>query len=93
MKSTRSALEDWISDEVPYRQRANMELEEIYYGPLAQDDPFIETAATLDGACKLSLALRAKSVSHYPDCAPSRQLSHRIDTSLRYIGEGKPEKS
>jgi len=85
MGAVRNRLEDWLYAEIPQKQRVMLDAEDTYYGDLPRNDPFIEMAASATGVGKLLLMLRMKLANHYPDCAPLRQLLHRIDLSQRYV--------
>lgn len=85
LETLRSTLEDWLGKEIKREELSNVDFFDVYYHEIAEDDPFVAMAATSDGVIDLLGQLRGKLAEAYPDCAPLRRLTGRIDTAVKFI--------
>ena len=56
---------------------------DAYYGAFDKDDPLVAEAESSDGVIAMLAKLRAMLTEAYPDCAPLRRLTGRIDTAVK----------
>lgn len=85
LETLRCTLEDWLGKEIERKELSDGDFFDVYYHEIAEDDPFVAVAATSDGVVDLLWQLRGKLTETYPDCAPLRRLTRRIDTSVKFV--------
>ena len=77
-------LVDWLYADVPLRQlNALDDPVSLYYGDMSSDDPLFNRANSPSGVESLLIELKALLESSYPQCAPLRKLTGRIETALK----------
>lgn len=85
LETLRCTLEDWLGKEIEREELSDSDFFDVYYHEIAQDDPFVAMANTGDGVIQLLGRLRSKLTQTYPDCAPLRRLTGRIDTAVKLM--------
>lgn len=85
LETLRCTLEDWLGKEIEREELSDRDFVDVYYREIAVNDPFIAVAATSDGVIELLGNLRNKLTQAYPDCAPLRRLTGRIDTAVKFM--------
>lgn len=82
-ETLRCTLEDWLGMEVCEEDLSRREYLDAYYGGFDEQDPLVAEADTSDGVITMLAKLRAMLTNVYPDCAPLRRLTGRIDTAVK----------
>ncbi|WP_066283925.1 DUF5623 domain-containing protein [Blastomonas sp. CCH1-A6] len=79
-----SVLVDWLYADVPLRLlNALDDPVSLYYGDMSSDDPLFNRANSPSGVESLLIELKGLLEGAYPQCAPLRKLTGRIDTALK----------
>jgi hypothetical protein len=88
-----SVLVDWLYADLPLRQlNALDDPVSFYYGDMSSDDPLFNRANSPSGVESLLIELKALLESSYPQCAPLRKLTGRIETALKITRSGAGRK-
>jgi hypothetical protein len=82
-ETLRCTLEDWLGMETRDEDMSRREFLDAYYGAFDKDDPLVAEAESSDGVIAMLAKLRAMLTEAYPDCAPLRRLTGRIDTAVK----------
>ena len=85
LETLRCTLEDWFGKEIEREELSDGDFFDVYYHEINENDPFVAVAATSVGVIDLLGQLRRKLTEAYPDCAPLRRLTGRIDTSVKFM--------
>ncbi|CCW15924.1 hypothetical protein EBBID32_2550 [Sphingobium indicum BiD32] len=85
LETLRCTLEDWLGKEIEREELSDGDFFDVYYHEINENDPFVAVAATSVGVIDLLGQLRRKLTEAYPDCAPLRRLTGRIDTSVKFM--------
>ncbi len=85
INTLRSELEDWLSFECGKEHLQGPEFFDVYYRDIEDDDIYVQKASTPQGIIELLNAVKKELEKFYPDCAPLRKSSQRIDTSIKLI--------
>jgi hypothetical protein len=84
LETLRSTLEDWLNVEISQDILQEKEFFAIYYGPTHQSDHLIPNLDSPQSVINALGRLKNKLSHSYPDCAPLRKLTGRIDTALKF---------
>ena len=77
-------LVDWLYADVPHQQlNALDDPIDLYYGDMSPDDPLFSRANSRSGVESLLIELKGLLEGAYPQCAPLRKLTGRIETALK----------
>ncbi|WP_454748927.1 DUF5623 domain-containing protein [Ciceribacter selenitireducens] len=87
MNSVRTTLEDWMTLEIDRKELEGPEFFEVYYADTKEDTPYRERAKSRQGIVAMLEELKQRLEAGYPDCAPLRKQLHRIDISIKFIGD------
>lgn len=82
-ETLRCTLEDWLGMETRDEDISRREFLDAYYGAFDEGDPHVAEAETSDGVIATLAKLRGMLTQAYPDCAPLRRLTSRIDTAVK----------
>lgn len=85
MNNLRSELEDWLNLECGKKHLQDHEFFDVYYRDIKDDDIYVLKASTLQGNIEILSAVKNELKKYYPDCAPLRRLTRKIDTSVNMI--------
>lgn len=80
----RSTLEDWMNNEIGPNVLNGSEFFDVYYHEVEADQPFVQQARSTSGVINLLESIKTRLEEHYPDCAPLRRLTGRINTAIAY---------
>jgi len=83
LETLRCTLEDWLGMETRDQDMPRREFLDAYYGAFNKEDPLVAEAENSDGVIAMLDKLRAMLTQAYPDCAPLRRLTCRIDTAVK----------
>ncbi|MBY0391876.1 MAG: DUF5623 domain-containing protein [Novosphingobium sp.] len=87
-------LVDWLYADVPHQQlNALDDPIDLYYGDMSPDDPLFSRANSPSGVESLLIELKGLLEGAYPQCAPLRKLTGRIDTALKITRSGAGRKA
>jgi len=87
-------LVDWLYADVPHQQlNALDDPIDLYYGDMSPDDPLFSRANSRSGVESLLIELKGLLEGAYPQCAPLRKLTGRIDTALKIARSGAGRKA
>ena len=90
LNRVRSTLEDWMTMEIARNELDGPEYFEVYYTDTEADQPFQKAAETHAGIVDMLMELDGQLRKAYPNCAPLRELLHRIDMSIRLVSKAAP---
>ncbi|SLK07761.1 DUF5623 domain-containing protein [Novosphingobium mathurense] len=82
-ETLRCTLESWLAMEAREEDMSRREFLDAYYGAFDKGDPMVVEADSSDGVIAMLSKLRAMLTEAYPDCAPLRRLTGRIDTAVK----------
>lgn len=82
-ETLRCTLDSWLAMETREEDMSRREFLDAYYGAFDKDDPLVGKAESCDGVIAMLSNLRAMLTEAYPDCAPLRRLTGRIDTAVK----------
>lgn len=85
MNSLRSKLEDWLSFECGKDYLQGPEFFDVYYHYIKDDDRYVQQASSTKGNIEILHAMKNELQKFYPDCAPLRTLTRKVDTSVNLI--------
>lgn len=89
MDEIMRVLVDWLYADVAARELDRLtDPIELYYGEMAPHDPLFLRANSREGVVSILADLRFLLESAYPQCAPLRKITGRIETSLK-IAQGQ----
>lgn len=89
MDSIRSTLEDWLGLEIHPDRLPGREFFDVYYHGLDESDPYVVATQSTQGVIDLLMKLKESLQNSYPDCAPLRKLTGKVETSVRIIERGR----
>ncbi len=82
-EALRCTLEDWLAMEAREEDMSRRDFLDTYYGAFEKEDPLVLEAESAEGVIAMLSKLRAMLTEAYPDCAPLRRLTGRIDTAVK----------
>lgn len=87
-------LVDWLYADVPHQQlNALDDPIDLYYGDMSSDDPLFSRANSPSGVESLLIELKGLLEGAYPQCAPLRKITGRIETALKITRSGAGRKA
>lgn len=87
MDSIRSTLEDWMGIEIGPNDPDGFDFFDVYYRNADEKGRYAEAAKSSIGLVEILNELKTNLRKHYPDCAPLRRQTSKIDTSISLIKE------
>lgn len=84
LETLRSTLEDWLNVEISQDSLQEKGFFAIYYGSDQDFDHLQMEIGSTQSVIDAIEQLKDKLVRAYPDCAPLRKLTGRLDTALKF---------
>ncbi|MEO1046405.1 MAG: DUF5623 domain-containing protein [Pseudomonadota bacterium] len=83
MDSVRCELENWMEIEIRHNEPDDFDFFDVYYHDPDEDGPFAKAAESSAGLIEILEELKSKLHGFYPDCAPLRTQTSKIDTAIK----------